>query len=117
MKRRPPRSTRTDTLFPYTTLFRSDGVLHAEGVALTSLAQDLGTPTFVYSRNALRDAWHTYRHAMGKREVLVCYGMKANSNLAVLNELKNLGEGFDIVSGGELDSVLPVGVDPAQVAF
>src|SRR3546814_14223921 len=102
MKRRPPRSTRTDTLFPYTTLFRSDGVLHAEGVALTSLAQDLGTPTFVYSRNALRDAWHTYRHAMGKREVLVCYGMKANSNLAVLNEFKNLGAGFDIVSGGEI---------------
>src|SRR3546814_5232623 len=54
---------------------------------------------FVYSRNALRDAWHTYRHAMGKREVLVCYGMKANSNLAVLNEFKNLGAGFDIVSG------------------
>src|SRR3546814_14483972 len=76
-----------------------DGVLHAEGVALTSLAQDLGRPTFVYSRNALRDAWHTYRHAMGKREVLVCYGMKANSNLAVLNEFKNLGAGFDIVSG------------------
>jgi len=94
-----------------------DGVLHAEDVALDTLAQALGTPLYVYSRAALRAAWDAYRAAIGTRNVLVCYGMKANSNLAILKEFARLGAGFDIVSGGELARVLAVGGDPARVVF
>ncbi|WP_459616228.1 diaminopimelate decarboxylase [Bordetella sp. 2513F-2] len=94
-----------------------DGVLHAEGVRLDQLAQALGTPLYVYSRAALAAAWQRYRDAIGSRPVLVCYGMKANSNLAVLKEFARLGAGFDIVSGGELQRVLAVGGDPARIVF
>jgi len=93
------------------------GVLHAEGVALDALARELGTPLYVYSRSALRAAWETYRAAIGPRNALVCYGMKANSNLAVLKEFARLGAGFDIVSGGELARVLAVDGDPAKIVF
>ncbi|ANN69193.1 diaminopimelate decarboxylase [Bordetella bronchialis] len=94
-----------------------DGMLHAEGVPLQTLADRLGTPLYVYSRAALRAAWESYREATAGRDVLVCYGMKANSNLAVLNEFATLGAGFDIVSGGELHRVLSVGADPAKIVF
>lgn len=94
-----------------------NGALHAEDVSLALLAETYDTPLYVYSRQALRDAWEAYRIASEGRDVLVCYGMKANSNLAVLNEFKNLGTGFDIVSGGELARVLAVGADPAKVVF
>lgn len=94
-----------------------NGVLHAEGVALDTLAAQLGTPLYVYSRAALRQAWHSYSDAIGSRSVLVCYGMKANSNLAVLKEFARLGAGFDIVSGGELKRVLAAGGDPSKVVF
>ena len=94
-----------------------NGVLHAEDVALPLLAQKHGTPLYVYSRQALRDAWESYRSAIGDRKVLVCYGMKANSNLAVLHEFKTLGAGFDIVSGGELARVLAIGGDPSRIVF
>ncbi len=93
------------------------GVLHAEGVALDILAAKLGTPLYVYSRAALHAAYGSYRQAIGDRPVLVCYGMKANSNLAVLKEFARLGAGFDIVSGGELRRVLAVGGDPAKIVF
>ncbi|AKQ53435.1 diaminopimelate decarboxylase [Bordetella hinzii] len=93
------------------------GVLHAEGVALDILAAKLGTPLYVYSRAALRAAYDSYREAIGERPVLVCYGMKANSNLAVLKEFARMGAGFDIVSGGELQRVLAVGGDPAKIVF
>ncbi len=96
--------------------FKND-VLHAENVPLDTLAQEYGTPLYVYSRQALRDAWGSYREGVGERNVLVCFGMKANSNLAVLNEFKQLGAGFDIVSGGELARVLAVGGDPSKVVF
>lgn len=102
----------TDTHFCY-----RNGVLHAENVALPHIAQELGTPTFVYSRRALHDAWDSYRQATKGHNALVCYGMKANSNLAVINEFKELGAGFDIVSGGELARVLAVGADPSKVVF
>src|SRR5690554_3006421 len=92
-------------------------VLHAEDVPLTTLAQEFGTPLYVYSRKALHDAWQAYSTASEGRDVLVCFGMKANSNLAVLNEFKKLGSGFDIVSGGELARVLAVGGDPARIVF
>ncbi len=94
-----------------------NGVLHAENIPLTRLAQEFGTPLYVYSRQALNDAWKSYRQAVGRRNVLVCYGMKANSNLAVLNEFKNLGAGFDIVSGGELARALAIGADPHKIVF
>ncbi|SAI37735.1 diaminopimelate decarboxylase [Bordetella ansorpii] len=94
-----------------------DGVLHAEGVALDKLAAELGTPLYVYSRAALATAWQSYRDAIGDRPVLVCFGMKANSNLAVLKEFARMGAGFDIVSGGELQRVLAVGGDPSRVVF
>jgi diaminopimelate decarboxylase len=93
------------------------GVLHAEDVSLASLAERFGTPLYVYSRAALALAWESYRSAAGDRPVLVCYGMKANSNLAVLKEFARLGAGFDIVSGGELARVLAVGGDPAKIVF
>jgi diaminopimelate decarboxylase len=94
-----------------------DGALHAEGVPLQMLADRLGTPLYVYSRAALGAAWESYREAIAGRDVLVCYGMKANSNLAVLKEFAGLGAGFDIVSGGELHRVLSVGADPAKIVF
>ena len=94
-----------------------DGVLHAENVSLEQLAHDFGTPLYVYSRQALHDAWNSYHQAAAGRNVLVCYGMKANSNLAILNEFARLGTGFDIVSGGELARVIAAKGDPAKVVF
>ena len=94
-----------------------DGVLHAEGVSLQTLGEKLGTPLYVYSRAALATAFNSYKEAIGTRDVLVCFGMKANSNLAVLKEFARLGSGFDIVSGGELARVLAAGANPAKVVF
>ena len=94
-----------------------NGTLHAEDVSLVHLAKDFGTPLYVYSRAALNDAWQGYATALEGRKGLVCFGMKANSNLAVLNEFSRLGAGFDIVSGGELARVIAAGGDPAKVVF
>jgi diaminopimelate decarboxylase len=94
-----------------------DSVLFAEGVSLAELGRALGTPLYVYSKAALAAAWSSYQEAIGAHRVLVCYGMKANSNLAVLKEFARLGSGFDIVSGGELARVLAAGADPAKVVF
>ena len=97
--------------------YYKDGELFAEGVCLTTLARQLGTPLYVYSRAALASAWTSYKEAIGAHRVLVCFGMKANSNLAVLKEFARLGSGFDIVSGGELARVLAAGANPAKVVF
>lgn len=94
-----------------------DGVLHAEDVPLPELAEQYATPLYVYSRQALREAWARYADAAGDRDVLVCYGMKANSNLAVLQEFQRLGAGFDIVSGGELARALKAGARPDRIVF
>lgn len=94
-----------------------NNTLHAEDVSLEQLAQDFGTPLFVYSRQALREAWESYDHATQGRDVLICYAMKANSNLAILHEFARLGTGFDIVSGGELVRVIAAKGDPAKVVF
>ncbi|VFR46085.1 Diaminopimelate decarboxylase [plant metagenome] len=94
-----------------------NGVLHAEDVALPALCKQLGTPLYVYSRAALHANFKAYRDAIGERDVLVCYGMKANSNLAVLKEFARAGAGFDIVSGGELQRVVAAGGDPGKVVF
>ncbi len=94
-----------------------EGRLHAEGVDLFALAEEFGTPCYVYSRAAIESAWHAYDRAFGGRPHLVCYAVKANANLAVLDVLARLGSGFDIVSAGELERVLAAGGDPAKVVF
>ncbi|QVQ25559.1 diaminopimelate decarboxylase [Achromobacter deleyi] len=94
-----------------------NNVLYAEDVPLDHLAERLGTPLYVYSRAALKAAWQSYLSAVGQRQVLVCYGMKANSNLAVLKEFARMGAGFDIVSGGELKRALTAGADPSRIVF
>jgi diaminopimelate decarboxylase len=93
------------------------GELQLEGCSLDALARRFGTPLFVYSRNAMLDAAAAYRSALGRRPHLLCYAMKANSSLAVLQTMAQAGCGFDIVSGGELERVLAIGTDPSQVVF
>ena len=93
------------------------GTLHAEELPLTELAARFGTPCYVYSRAALEAAYRQYAAAFAGTRHLVCYAMKANSNLAVLDTFARLGCGFDIVSGGELARVLAAGGDPAKVVF
>jgi diaminopimelate decarboxylase len=94
-----------------------DGQLFAEQVAVADIARDFGTPAYVYSRAAFENHYRAYDEALAGRPHLVCYAVKANSNLAVLNVLARLGAGFDIVSGGELERVLRAGGDPARVVF
>lgn len=94
-----------------------DGVLHAEGVALGAIAEQFGTPTYVYSKAALLENFASYADACAGRDALVCYAMKANSNLAILDLLARKGAGFDIVSGGELLRVIAAGGDPRKVIF
>ncbi len=98
-------------------LAREDGQLQLEGHALAGLAQRFGTPLFVYSRTAMRSALAAYQDALRGRAHLVCYAMKANSSLAVLQTFAQAGCGFDIVSGGELARVQAVGGDMAKVVF
>jgi len=92
-------------------------VLHVEQVPLAGIAAQFGTPCYVYSRAALTDGWHQFSNALRSREHLICYAVKANSNLAILNVFARLGAGFDIVSGGELQRVLAAGGDPRKVVF
>lgn len=94
-----------------------NGVLYAEDIPLTELADRYGTPLYVYSRAALHAAWQSYERAIAGRNALVCFGVKANSNLAVLHEFKRLGAGFDIVSGGELARVLAAGARADHIVF
>ncbi len=94
-----------------------NGELFAEGVALSQIAGKFGTPCFVYSRAALEQAYRDYDRAFGQRPHLICYAMKANSSLAILNLLARLGSGFDIVSGGELARVIAAGGDPGKTVF
>ena len=94
-----------------------DQWLCAEGVPLARIAETFGTPCYVYSRAALEAAFHAYDRALARREHLICYAVKANSSLAVLNLLARLGSGFDIVSGGELERVLKAGGDPGKTVF
>jgi diaminopimelate decarboxylase len=94
-----------------------DGRLHAESVPLEELARRFGTPCFVYSRAALEGAFRALAAPLAARDHLICYAMKANSNLAVLDVLARLGAGFDIVSGGELARVIAAGGDPRKVVF
>lgn len=94
-----------------------NGELFAENVALSDLADQFGTPLYVYSRKAFSDSYLAYADALKGKDALVCYAVKANSNIAVLNVLAKLGAGFDIVSVGELERVLKAGGDPAKCVF
>jgi diaminopimelate decarboxylase len=94
-----------------------DGMLHAEEVPLPQIAAAHGTPCYVYSRAALLSRFEEFRQALCGRDALVCYAVKANSNLAILNLFARTGAGFDIVSGGELARVIAAGGDPAKVVF
>ncbi len=94
-----------------------DGRLHAEQVDVDALADRHGTPLYIYSRATLERHWNAFDRALGDHPHLVCYAVKANSNLAVLALLARLGSGFDIVSGGELARVLKAGGDPSRIVF
>lgn len=94
-----------------------DGVLFAEGVALSAIAQRFGTPTYVYSRAHIEAQYRAYADALQGMPHLVCFAVKANSNLGVLNVLARLGAGFDIVSRGELERVLAAGGAPDKIVF
>ncbi|MBO1923910.1 diaminopimelate decarboxylase [Thiomicrorhabdus sp. 6S3-12] len=94
-----------------------NGTLFAENVSLAQLAENYGTPLYVYSRSELENRWNAFDQAFGKQPHLVCYAVKTNSNIAVLNVLAKLGAGFDIVSQGELERVLRAGGDPKKVVF
>ncbi len=94
-----------------------NNTLHAEQVSLETLAKSYGTPLFVYSKTELENRWHAFNQAFKTQPHLVCYAVKTNSNLAVLNVLAKLGSGFDIVSQGELERVLRAGGDPKKVVF
>ncbi|HEX5515309.1 MAG TPA: diaminopimelate decarboxylase [Gammaproteobacteria bacterium] len=99
------------------TLERRSGRLFLEDVDLAEAAAQHGTPCYVYSRRAIESAWQAFDQAFRHQDHLICYAVKANSSLAVLNCLARLGSGFDIVSGGELERVLRAGGDPKKVVF
>jgi diaminopimelate decarboxylase len=94
-----------------------NGTLHAEDVPLSRIAEEAGTPCFVYSLAALRSHYAAYERGFAGSEHLVCYSVKASSNLAILRALASEGAGFDVVSGGELARVVRAGGDPAKTVF
>ena len=93
------------------------GQLFAEELPVEQLAQEHGTPLYIYSRATIERHWHAFDLAAGHQPHLICYAVKANPSLAILNLLARLGSGFDIVSGGELARVIEAGGDPAKVVF
>lgn len=97
--------------------FSRHAELYAENVPVTQIAQRVGTPAYIYSRRGLVEGFNAYKEALDGWPHLICYAVKANSNLAVLSTLAKLGAGFDIVSGGELRRVLAAGGEPSKVIF
>ena len=98
-------------------LSRHDAELCVESVPLSRIAEEFGTPCYVYSHAALTAAYQSFDSAFAERDHLICYAVKANSSLAILNLFARLGAGFDIVSGGELARVLAAGGDAKRVVF
>lgn len=94
-----------------------NNTLSAENLGLDQLARQFGTPLYVYSRKAFETYWKSFDEAFGEQPHLVCYAVKSNSNIAILNLLARLGSGFDIVSQGELERVIRAGGDPQKVVF
>jgi diaminopimelate decarboxylase len=104
--------------FPNPHLVRNhDGALMLEGVSLQAIAREHGTPTYIYSKRAMSEAFRAYAHAFADIDHRICYALKANSNLAVIDVLAREGAGFDIVSGGELQRVIAAGADVSKVIF
>lgn len=94
-----------------------NGSLHAENVALSQIATQFDTPCYVYSKSALTQAFNNFKAGLAGTNYLVCFAVKANPNIAILNLFAKLGAGFDIVSGGELARVLAAGGDPKKIVF
>lgn len=94
-----------------------DNALFAEDVSVRAIAEQYGTPCYIYSRATIERHWHAFNNALAGTKHLICYAVKANSNLAVLNIMAQLGSGFDIVSVGELERVLAAGGDAGKVVF
>ena len=92
-------------------------MLHAENVALSQIATEFNTPCYVYSKAALTQAFTDFKAGLLGTNHLVCFAVKANPNIAILNVFAKLGAGFDIVSGGELARVLAAGGDPQKIVF
>lgn len=95
----------------------TENTLYAENMNIASLAKEYGTPLYIYSRSEFENRWQAFDQAFGEQPHLVCYAVKTNSNIAILNVLAKLGAGFDIVSQGELERVLKAGGDPKKVVF
>jgi len=95
----------------------NQGILFAEDVSLETIANQFGTPTYIYSKNTLIQTFESFKKGLLKTNHLVCFAVKANSNIAILNLFASLGAGFDIVSGGELERVLYAGGDPQKIVF
>lgn len=93
------------------------GQLYAEDVSVKGIANTYGTPCYIYSRATLERHWHAFNNAFGEHDHLICYSVKACSNIAILNLFARLGSGFDIVSVGELERVIAAGGDPGKVVF
>ncbi len=91
--------------------------LYSENCSVTALAKQYGTPLYIYSRATIERHWHAFNNAAGSQSHLICYAVKANSNIAILNIMARLGSGFDIVSQGELARVIAAGGDPRKVVF
>lgn len=94
-----------------------EDILHAEEVALPDMVKAYGTPLYVYSRRTIERHWHAFNNAFKKHNHLICYAVKANSNLGILSLFTQMGSGFDVVSGGELQRVLHAGGDPQKIIF
>ncbi|HEY4052342.1 MAG TPA: hypothetical protein VGL74_01275, partial [Terriglobales bacterium] len=118
-KRKTRRGTDPTDYTPFFAYQRAEAgqsqLLHCEGVALTRLADAVGTPAYVYSRASIEAAYRRLDRAFGSQPHRLCYAVKANSNLSVLRVLANLGSGFDIVSGGELDRLRRIGVRGTRI--
>lgn len=91
--------------------------LYVEDLPVKQLAEEFGTPLYIYSRATLERHWHAFDSALGNHPHLICYAVKANSNIGILNVMAKLGSGFDIVSQGELERVLAAGGDASKVVF
>ncbi|QDD11431.1 diaminopimelate decarboxylase [Candidatus Methylopumilus planktonicus] len=94
-----------------------NGALHAEEISLEAISKQFGTPTYIYSKNVLIKTFESFKKGLLKVDHLICFAVKANSNIAILNLFAGLGAGFDIVSGGELERVIYAGGDPQKIVF
>ena len=98
-------------------LYYRSGKLYALDYPVEALAEQYGTPLYIYNEDYIKNRWIKYDQALNNRKHLICYAIKANSNLAILHSLAKLGAGFDIVSQGELERVLHAGADPKKIVF